>query len=216
MALMADRDSASGSLAGSGSSGGTVDATSLRGPGLLLRERRRFAQDPLRSWNRLNDRVPELLGLEPSEDWSMEKYARELVGFGHQKLAKRMFYLLCKMHREAKRDNTAALKGLIAQGLKFVEKTVLDNGAQEMAACLLPYEDPATIADRASPASGSADPFSGLCDPEESALGLRYLTDMVSFGEARQKRLKGGKGGGKSKEKAETEGGEAGPKKKKN
>ena len=46
-------------------------------------------------------------------------------------------------------------------------------------------------------------------DPEESALGLRYLTDMVSYSEARQKRLKGGKG--KSKEKDKDKDGGKGP-----
>ena len=85
---------------------------------------------------------------------------------------------------------------------------MLDGGAQEMAACLSPYEDPAHVPDKASPQSSSLDPFGGLSDPEESALGLRYLADMGSYEEARSKRLKnGGKGKGKAEERGPGEGG---------
>ena len=39
-----------------------------------------------------------------------------------------------------------------------------------------------------------------FCDPEESALGLRYLADMGNYEEARSRRLKNGKGKGKGDE----------------
>ena len=85
---------------------------------------------------------------------------------------------------------------------------MLDGGAQEMPACLLPYEDPGNLPDKASPQSGSLDPFGGLCDPEESALGLRYLADMGSYEEARSKRLKnGGKGKGEAEDGGSGDGG---------
>ena len=85
---------------------------------------------------------------------------------------------------------------------------MLDGGAQEMAACLLPYEDPAHVPDKASPQSSSLDPFGGLCDPEESALGLRYLADMGNYEEARSRRLKNGKGKGKRDEEEPGDSGE--------
>ena len=59
--------------------------------------------------------------------------------------------MFSRMHRAAKREDFDTVKGLLAQGLKFVEKVVLDGGSQEMAACLLPYEDPGNLPDKASP-----------------------------------------------------------------
>ena len=170
----------------------------------MLKQRRNFDLEPEKVWLRFNERVPELLNIEAEEPWSLDKYGREQIGFGHHKLAKRAFFLMAQMHKAARKENHARLRGLIVQGAKFFEKVVQDNGSQEMAACLLPYEDPAAIPDRAMPqsssSSSSSDPFAGLCDPSESALGLRYLTDMSNFEEAKSKRLKG-EGKGKWKDK---------------
>ena len=100
--LLADRETASSSLSSSSSA---LDGVSLKGPGLLLKQRRKFATDPLGPWTKMNARVPELLSLEEGESWSTDKYAREHVAFGHHRLAKRLFYLLCRMHRAAEKED---------------------------------------------------------------------------------------------------------------
>ena len=65
---------------------------------------------------------------------------------------------------------------------------------------LLPYEDVVVTNDRQAPPIAQQDPFSGLVDPEEAALTMRYLTDLENFNAAKLKRSKGS---GKAKEKTD-------------
>ena len=111
---------------------------------------------------------------------------------------------LAKMHRAAKQENMAMVKGLIAQGLKFYERVALDHGSQELAITrLLPYEDMASGSqDRGAPPTAAQDPFAGLADAEECAITLKYLADTTALNKAKQERLKGaGKGKHKGKDK---------------
>ena len=62
---------------------------------------------------------------------------------------------------------------------------------------LLPWEDsPASEAQ--APPTHLQDPFSGLLEADEAALGMKYLTDMHAFNKVLAERAKGG-GKGKNK-----------------
>ena len=198
--LLADRDTITSNLQTGGSSGSAE--MSLKGPGLLLRRRRQFDQDPGKSFDALTDRAAELQHADEGGSGSLERYGREIVPWGNNKLVKRFFLLLAKMHKAARKENLPLLKGLIAQGLKFAERVALDHGSQELAITLLPYEDAAAgPADRFPPPTYAQDPFAGLADAEESALTLKYLADMAALNKAKSERLKGS---GKSKDKDKT------------
>jgi hypothetical protein len=199
-ALLAERDSPSTSLTGGG---GGQDSISLKGPGLMLRRRRAFNSDPLASWSRINQRMMELLHADEGEPWSAERYGRELVPFGQHRLARRSFFLLAKLHAAARAENMPMVKGLITQGLKFYERLALDNGNQESAVLLLPYEEVNVTNDRPAPPISQQDPFAGLVDPEEAALTMRYLTDLENYNAAKLRRSKGA---GKSKDKDKSDG----------
>jgi hypothetical protein len=197
--LLADKDAG---LAGSSSGS---DPASLRGPGLLLRRRRQFFQDPGKQWDNLNVRAGELMHSEDASGWSMERYGREVVTWGQNRLAKRMFMLLAKMHRSMKAGNEALTRGYLAQGLKFLERTARDHGSQELAVTLLPYEDVWTGSERNPAPIHLQDPFEGLSDGEEAALALRFISDMSTFNKAKQERLKG-KGKGKEEKEKDNKG----------
>ena len=197
-ALLADRDSMS-SLQGGG--GNNSAEMSLKGPGLLLRRRRQFNQNPEKSFEALTERAAELLHADEGGSGSLERYGRELVPWGSNKLAKRFFLLLAKTHKAAGRSDLALLKGPIAQGLKFTERVALDHGSQELATTRLPFEDGAAgPPDRQPLPTYAQDPFAGLADAEESALTLKYLADMAALNKAKVERLKGS-GKGKDKDK---------------
>ena len=192
--LLADKD---------GTSSGS-DPASLRGPGLLLRRRRQFFQDPGKQWDNLNVRAGELMHSEDASGWSMERYGRDVVPWGQNRLAKRMFMLLAKMHRSVTAGNEALTRGYLAQGLKFLERTARDHGSQELSVTLLPYEDVWTGGEQNPAPLHLQDPFEGLSDGEEAALALRFISDMSTFNKAKQERLKRkGRGNGKGKEKGE-------------
>ena len=200
--LLADRDGSSSTASSS------TDAMSLKGPGLLLKRRRAFQVDPAKPFATLTERAAELLHVEEGGGGSLERYGRELVPWGPNRLAKRSFMHLAKMHRAAKAGDMNMIKGLIAQGLKFYERVALDHGSQELAITLLPYEDMASGSqDRNAPATAAQDPFAGLADAEESALTLKYISDMAALNKAKVEALKGaGKGKDKGKDKSKKDG----------
>ena len=136
-AMMADKESAFGALESSGSSN---DLISLKGPGMMLRRRRAFHADLDGVWERTNERAKEASHIEEGMAWSMGRYGGELGMFGHHKLAKRLFFLLCKIHQAARHDNGPLVKALTCQGLKFLGKITIDYSGQQIAALLLPYE----------------------------------------------------------------------------
>ena len=197
--LLADREMGGGSS--------STEAMSLKGPGLLLRRRRAFGQNPAKTFDEVTERAAELLHVEEGGSGSMERYGRELVPWGANRLAKRSFMHMAKMHRAAKAGDLPMLKGLIAQGLKFYERVALDHGSQELAVTLLPYEDMASgPADRTALPTAAQDPFAGLADAAESALTLKYISDMAALNKAKTEALKGGgKGKKKGKDKDKDE-----------
>jgi len=81
--MLADRDKSS---SGGGSS--STDAMSLKGPGLLLRRRRLFQADPEKPFNLVTERAGELLHVEDGVGGSLERYGREIVPWGPNRLAK--------------------------------------------------------------------------------------------------------------------------------
>ena len=113
-----------------------------------------------------------------------------------------MFILLAKMHRSLSSGNEALTRGYVAQGLKFLERTALDHGSQELAITLLPFEDPWCGNERNSAPLHLQDPFNSLADGDEAALALRFTADMAACNKAKQERLKG-KGKGKEQEQPE-------------
>ena len=95
-------------------------------------------------------------------------------------------------------DTTVTLtRGIVAQGLKFFERIPLDHGGQEAATLLLPWEE-IQGSDSKAPSIHLQDPFAGLIEAEEAALGMRYLTDIHNFNKMK---AEGSKGGGKGKDK---------------
>jgi len=197
--LLADREMGGGSS--------STEAMSLKGPGLLLKRRRAFGQNPAKSFDEVTERAGELLHVDEGGSGSLERYGRELVPWGANRLAKRSFMHMAKMHRAAKAGDLPMLKGLIAQGLKFYERVALDHGSQELAVTLLPYEDMASgPADRTALPTAAQDPFAGLADAAESALTLKYISDMAALNKAKTEALKGGgKGKKKGKDKDKDE-----------
>ena len=158
--------------------------------------------EPQRSWESLNIRTAELMHSEDGTGWSLERYGRENVPWGQRKLAKRMFILLAKMHRSLSSGNEALTRGYVAQGLKFLERTALDHGSQELAITLLPFEDPWCSNERNPPPIHLQDPFNSLSDGDEAALALWFAADMAAYNKAKQERLKG-RGKGKEQEEPE-------------
>ena len=65
------------------------------------------------------ERAGEVLHVEGGEGGSLERYGREAVPWGPNRLAKRSFMHMVKLHRAAKKGDMPMVKGLIAQGLKF-------------------------------------------------------------------------------------------------
>ena len=85
---------------------------------------------------------------------------------------KRVFCRLCRKHQAAKKGELHRVKGSLAGGHEYVEKIVLNGGAQEIAARPLPYGGPGNVLAQASLQSSSLDPFAGLWDSKEN-FGLR-------------------------------------------
>jgi len=201
-ALLMEKESASSSMA-SGSGG--ADAVSLKGPALLMRRRRNFVEDPDKGWHALNCRFRELMNVEEiggmEQPWSADQYGKEHVPWDNHKLAKRGYFIMSKLHHALRHDRVSLARGIVAQGLKFFERIPLDHGGQEAATLLLPWEDIQGYDGRA-PAIHLQDPFHGLIEPEEAALGMRYLTDIHNFNKIKSERSKGtGKGKKEGKEK---------------
>ena len=215
--LLAERETVGGALGGGSASSSSNDPGSLRGPALMMRRRRQFFQEPLHPWDALNERLQEKMHVSsPTQLWSAEQYGRELVPWHTHKLARRSFFLLARMHAALRQDDVKLTKGLVAQGLKYFEKIAVDHGSQEAALLLLPWEDP-PASEAQAPPTHLQDPFSGLLEAEEAALGMKYLTDMHAFNIVRAERAKGlGKGKkGDKNEANELQDGSQQPRKKK-
>ena len=183
-----------------GGSSGSGDSVTLKGPALMLRRRRTFLEEPERHWHSINTRMKELLNVEEvngvEQPWSAEGYGKE-IPWDSNKLARRSYFLLAKIHNALRSEKPALAKGLVAQGLKFYERIALDHGSQEAAALLLPFEEVQASEARAAPLHAQ-DPFAGLIEAEEAALSMRYLTDIHNFNKIKLERTKGG-GKGKKK-----------------
>ena len=175
---------------GAGSGGGGGGATSVRGPGLVLRQHARFRSSPETSWRELEVRVKEKLGWEEGENWSMEALARQWP-WGHQASLKRQFFMWAKMHRALRSGDMALARGLCAQAIKVTSQAALDSGSYDLAWRAFPHDDPVRpgVRDPFPPAVEDGDPFEGLLAPEEVAAALAYARDMSSLAKARGERL---------------------------
>ena len=117
---------------------------------------------------------------------------------------------MSKLHHALRHDRVALARGIVAQGFKFFERIPLDHGDQESATLLLPWED-IRGSDAQAPPIYQQDPFLGLIEPEEAALGMRYLTDIHNFNKTKAERATGpgkGKEKCKSKDAVDGEGGQ--------
>ena len=170
---------------GSGDSG-----SSIKGAAIVMRNRSRFMKDPLSSWNQLETRVKDKLNWEPGTPWATEAMLKH-VPWGPHRLAKRIYFIVSKIHLALRNDDLNLTRGLTAQLLKFLVQVPLDHGSTEGAWTLFPYEDPARGIERDSdpPPLETADPFAGLCEAHEVTAALAYIRDIGALGKARQERL---------------------------
>ena len=116
---------------------------------------------------------------------------------------------MSKLHHALRHDRVPLARGIVAQGLKFFERIPLDHGGQESATLLLPWEDIQGYDGRAPPVH-LQDPFHGLIEPDEAALGMRYLTDNHNFNKMKADRAKGNGKGKDGKDKGKDKDGESG------
>ena len=173
---------------------------------MMMRRRHAFQQDPLRSWEAVNEHMMEKLHVSTStQAWSAEQCGRTLVPWDSHRLARCYFFIMAKLHEALKAGDVNLAAGIVAQGLKYYEKIAIDHGNQDAAVLLLPWEDPPAL-ETSAPLTHLQDTFAGLLEADEAALGMRYLSKMHSFNKVRAVRAKGagknpkGKGSGEEGE----------------
>ena len=155
----------------------------------MMQDRRDFFRDPERAFLALEVKIKERKNWEPGESWGAEALLPE-IPWGHNAGAARQYLMWSNVHRACRNEDLALIKGLVAQALKVTAQVAFDGGRWEQAWLTFPAEDPCPPGRKFTmpPSPLEADPFAGLCSPEEIAARMAYVRDTTALARARQER----------------------------
>lgn len=119
------QDAAKGLLSGNGAEGS--GSLSVKGAGVIMQNRARFWKLPEDRWKLLKKMIQDKLDWEEGLPWSAEKLI-PFIPWGHQRFAKRMYFLVAKVHSAERREQRDVVRGLIAQSMHMIVQTVYDHG----------------------------------------------------------------------------------------